>query len=280
MRRDATGESSAPSLSIGQEGVKLSAQAKLHELTDRYYTAYYRDTLGIPNWGALVALRCEEERQERTRLARLERILEPRMLRGRVLNVGCGTGGFNVAAAAAGAQVVGVDADAAALAICALRRDAGRGFAQAAAEELPFASGVFDLVHCFSVIEHVASVSGTIREMVRVTRPGGAIYVHTPNAWSFYEGHYKLFWAPFLPQPLGRLYLRLRGRPDAYLATIRRLTCRAIMRAFAAAGVTALTFYDDAQPREMLGRLRLLTGAYYRLSRVAPYIEVVARKPR
>ena len=254
--------------------------AELRESTDRYYTAYYRDTLGIPDWSVLVRLRREEDVQERGRLARLEALLGSGALRGRrVLNVGCGTGGFNVAAATAGAWVVGVDADADAIGICALRDNAGVGFARAAAERLPFADGAFDLVHCFSVIEHVASVPATICEMVRVARRGGAIYVHTPNAWSFYEGHYKLFWTPFLPKALGRIYLRLRGRPVAYLATLRRLTRGAIVRSFAAAGVTDLTFYDDDRPRETLGRLRVLTGTYYRLSGVAPYLELVARKP-
>jgi len=257
----------------------VSEAAELRESTDRYYTAYYRDTLGIPDWSALVELRRKEEIQERGRLARLEALLGAAALRGRVLNVGCGTGGFNVAAAAAGAHVVGVDADADAIAICALRGRAGAGFARAAAEALPFADGAFDLVHCFSVIEHVDSVAATIREMVRVTRRGGAIYVHTPNAWSFYEGHYKLFWAPFLPKMLGRVYLRLRRRPVEYLATLRRLTRGTIVKSFAAAGVRDLTFYADDRPRETLGRLRLLTGAYYRLSGVAPYLELVARKP-
>ena len=66
-----------------------------------------------------------------------------------------------------------------------------------------------------------------------MTRSGGAVYVHTPSAWSLYEGHYKLFWLPFLPRPLGRLYLRARGRPTGYLATLRRLTAArlALMRA-------------------------------------------------
>src|SRR5262249_25239956 len=176
--------------------------AELRESTDRYYTAYYRDTLGIPDWSALVRLRREEDVQERGRLARLEGLLGSGALRGRrVVNVGCGTGGFNVAAATAGARVVGVDADADAIGICALRDDAGVGFARAAAEALPFADGAFDLVHCFSVIEHVASVPATIREMVRVTRRGGGIYLHTPQPWALYGGHQQLFWAPFMPRP-------------------------------------------------------------------------------
>ena len=67
---------------------------------------------------------------------------------------------------------VGVDADAEAIAICALKREkAGGAFVRAAAERLPFRDGAFDVVYCFSAIEHVESVEATVAEMVRVTRP-------------------------------------------------------------------------------------------------------------
>jgi 2-polyprenyl-3-methyl-5-hydroxy-6-metoxy-1,4-benzoquinol methylase len=253
-------------------------------LTDRlrqYYTRYYHEVLGIPDWTTLVTLREDEARQERGRLDRLRHLVGDASLSGRVLNVGCGTGGFNVVAAERGAWVVGADEDTDAIAICALRQRANGGrYAQAAAERLPFRDAVFDLVHCFSVIEHVASVEASIREMVRVTRPGGAIYVHTPNAWSLYEGHYKLFWMPFLPAALGRLYLRLRGRPTAYLASLRRLTPGRLRRAFAAAGVTALTMHrETSRPRESAGPLRALAAIYYRVTGMPAFIEMVARKP-
>lgn len=259
----------------------MSRAVELRSRLRLYYTTYYRDVLGIPDWSVLVALREEEERQERSRLERLRRVLGgDAALRGRILNVGCGTGGFNVVAEEAGAWPVGVDADAEAIAICALKREKGAGrFVRAAAEQLPFPDRAFDIVYCFSAIEHVESVEGTVAEMVRVVRPGGLIYVHTPNAWSWYEGHYKVLWAPFLPEPLGRLYLRLRGRPSGYLATLRRLTPSSIRRAFARAGVRDLRFHDDAPPRESVGPLRVPISLYYRLSGVSPFIELVARKP-
>ena len=257
----------------------MSRAVELRDRLRRYYTTYYRDVLGIPDWSVLVGLREEEERQERGRLDRLRRLLGGEV-RGRILNVGCGTGGFNLVAAEAGARAVGVDADAEAIGICALKREKGGGtFVRAAAERLPFPGDTFDVVYCFSAIEHVESVEESVAEMVRVTRRGGLIYVHTPNAWSWYEGHYKLLWAPFLPAALGRLYLRARGRPSGYLATLRRLTPRAMRRAFACAGVVDLRFHDDAAPRESLGPLRVPIGLYYRLSGVSPFIEVVARKP-
>ena len=260
----------------------MTDAAGLSDRLRRYYTGYYRDALGIPDWTALVRLREDEAAQERGRLERLRALVGDRALSGRVLNVGCGTGGFNVVAAERGARVIGADADAEAIAICALRRRQGGGaYVRAEAERLPFRAGTFDLVYCFSVIEHVASVEASVAEMARVTRwGGGCIYVHTPNAWSLYEGHYKLFWIPFLPTALGRLYLRLRHRPTGYLASLRRLTPGRLRRAFAAAGVTALTLHGEgSRPRESTGPLRALAAIYYRLTGMPAFIELVARKP-
>jgi SAM-dependent methyltransferase len=261
----------------------VSLDATLRERIREYYTGYYRDTLGIAGWSTLVALREDEETGETPQFARLRDLLSPHEVSGPLLNVGCGTGGFDVVAASAGMPVVGVDADAAAMGICALKRrklGVGSGaFVRSLAEALPFRDGVFGVVYCFSAIEHVQSVARTVSEIVRVTRPGGFIYLHTPNAWSWYEGHYKLFWAPFLPELAGRLYLRLRGRPTAYLRTLRRLTPSQLAREFRRHGVGELRFFDDEKPRESMGRAWMVLKHYYRASGVAPFIELVARKP-
>lgn len=260
----------------------MSRAVELRDRVRRYYTSYYRDVLGIPDWAVLVGLREDEERQERGRLDRLRRLLGGDV-RGRLLNVGCGTGGFNLVVEEAGARPVGVDADAEAIAICALKRRqlGGRSgaFVRSLAEALPFRDGAFGVVYCFSAIEHVESVARTLSEIVRVTRPGGFIYLHTPNAWSWYEGHYKLLWAPFLPEPAGRLYLRLRGRPTEYLRTLRRLTPSQLTRELRRHGVTDLRFFDDERPRESKGRAWRVLKHYYRVTGVAPFIELVARKP-
>jgi 2-polyprenyl-3-methyl-5-hydroxy-6-metoxy-1,4-benzoquinol methylase len=258
----------------------------IHDRVREYYTAYYRDTLAIDEWRTLVELRLQEERGERGRVARLQALVGSELLRGRVLNVGCGTGGFDVAAAETGARVVGIDEGERALMICALKArnldPAGRrgvAYVRAASEQLPFRDGAFDLVHCFSTIEHVRSVEETIREMVRVVRPGGAVYVNTPNAWSWWEGHYKVFWVPFLPRLAGKAYLRwVHRRPTRYLDTLRRLTPRRLAHALAAAGAGSLEFHDDAKPRELRGPLAAPLRLYYRLTGVTPFIEVVAWK--
>ena len=147
------------------------------------------------------------------------------------------------------------------------RAAAGSAYVRAEAERLPFRDGTFDVVYCFSVIEHVASVEATVAEMVRVTRRGGVIYVHTPNAWSWCEGHYKVFWAPFLPAAAGTR-LSDAARPphrlsrDAATAD-RRRDCAARSPGPARASAT---LHDDTPARESVGPLRALTGAYYRVT--------------
>ena len=45
-----------------------------------------------------------------------------------------------------------------------------------------FASGSFDYVVCFQVIEHIKDDTEFVREVARVLRPGGKFIVSTPNA--------------------------------------------------------------------------------------------------
>ncbi len=181
-----------------------------------------------------------------------------------------------VAALNAGADAWGVDASWEAVTIAALRAP-GRVL-RAAAEELPVPTGTFDLVYCYSTLEHVADASRAVREMVRVLRPGGVLYLHTPNRWACFEGHYKLFWLPGLPRPLAALYLAVRGRRTGFLRTLRPLTlaeCRVLVEA---AGARVTRVLDDTMNRPVGGRFWPLVRAYYRLFGVRPYVELVATR--
>ncbi len=242
-----------------------------------YYTQYYRDTLGIPGWRDLVAVRLADQAYEGQRLARLEQAMD-RPVRGlRLLNVGCGTGGFNVMAERAGATTCGVDADPEAVAIAAARVR-GRRLLCALAESLPFADQSFDIIYCFSTLEHVQDPRQAVHEMVRVLRPGGVLYLHAPNRWACFEGHYKVFWVPGLPLWLGRVYLTLRGRPTAFLQTLRPLTlgqCRMLLEN---AGAQVARTLDGDANRPVGGRLWPLVRLYYRVFGVRPYVELVAAR--
>ena len=98
----------------------------------------------------------------------------------RLLDVGCGPGTITVDLATRVASVTGVDASEVALE--AARRHAAENgvtceFTQADAEALPFADASFDVVHAHQVLQHLMDPVAALREMKRVTRPGGLVAV-------------------------------------------------------------------------------------------------------
>lgn len=80
----------------------------------------------------------------------------------------------------------------------------------------PFPDESFDFVVSFEVMEHVTSIERIFDECIRVLKPGGIMHHICPNYHSFYEGHYKIIWMPFLNKTLGRLYLKILRRYSQY----------------------------------------------------------------
>jgi SAM-dependent methyltransferase len=76
----------------------------------------------------------------------------------------------------------------------------------------PVPDNSFDFVVSFQVLEHVKSIEHIFKECIRILKPGGIMYHVCPNYHSFYEGHYKIIWFPFLNKTLGRYYLKQIGR--------------------------------------------------------------------
>jgi SAM-dependent methyltransferase len=103
----------------------------------------------------------------------------------RILDLGCGPGSLQ--AQLAGLNVIGVDVDPAGL----VQNRALPG-ACAESHRLPFASRSFDLVICHHSMEHFSDASGAIREIRRVLKPDGRLFVSVPDGGSFSDGLYRL----------------------------------------------------------------------------------------
>lgn len=95
----------------------------------------------------------------------------------RVLDLGCGTGGFLVELGRLG-PATGVDFAPRALELC--RSRGLRRLARADGQRLPFADASFDLVTALDVIEHLDDDRAALREIVRVLRPGGFAVLNVP----------------------------------------------------------------------------------------------------
>jgi ubiquinone/menaquinone biosynthesis C-methylase UbiE len=99
--------------------------------------------------------------------------------RQRILDVGCGTGGFAVAIAEeTGAQVVGCDRSASFLAF-ASERSTQVEWVQGDAESLPFADSSFDRVLMSLLLHQLEEPARAIAEAFRVLSRPGALLVRT-----------------------------------------------------------------------------------------------------
>jgi SAM-dependent methyltransferase len=132
-------------------------------------------------------------------------------LTGRVVaDVGGGPGYFAREFRAAGARAVCLDTDRGELA------GLGRpepGSAIGSALRLPLASGSVDVCFSANVLEHVGDWRAMLAEMVRVTRPGGIVFVAFTNWLSPWGGHETSPWHYLGGERAARRYQRRRGRP-------------------------------------------------------------------
>lgn len=115
----------------------------------------------------------------------------------RILDLGCGMGGFLEELSRIGDHVYPSDIDLTSLGQC---RE--RGFPDgviASGYQLPYADESFDLVCLFDAIEHVEDDERAMREVQRVLRPGGHVLVSVPAYQFLYAnndrvaGHYRRY---------------------------------------------------------------------------------------
>lgn len=119
-----------------------------------------------------------------------------------VLDVGGGPGYFSAAFASAGARYLGVDPDVGEL---SARGAPAPGMIRASGTRLPVRTGAVDVCYSSNVLEHVAEPEVMLAEMVRVTRPGGTVFVSFTPWLSPWGGHETSPW-----HYLGGAYARRR----------------------------------------------------------------------
>jgi SAM-dependent methyltransferase len=149
----------------------VPSPAALQALYDGEYYRGAHGSVGFRDYGSLARAR---RRMFDRHLERIERMTP----RGRLLDVGCATGDFLLAARDRGWQVSGVDpspaadqARAAGLAIC------GRTVRDA---DLP--PGSLDVITFWDVLEHLPDPLGELRRAAELLKQGGLVAATVPDA--------------------------------------------------------------------------------------------------
>jgi ubiquinone/menaquinone biosynthesis C-methylase UbiE len=134
-------------------GPRSHWQARLHHLVERVLSVYWA--------------------------ARAPELLSPPPAADRLLEVGCGAGTWTGTLSRHAAFVAAIDIRRERVRLARSDAEARQrdniGFVVASGEQLPFCADAFDRVISVDVIEHIPDDRQTLREVGRVTRPGGEI---------------------------------------------------------------------------------------------------------
>ena len=111
--------------------------------------------------------------------------------KGKLLDIGAGTGDFLLTAKNDGWETIGVEPSDRAKNIA---KEKGISFVE---ETSTLESNSLDVITMWHVLEHVPNLEVQIEELKRLLKPTGTLIIAVPNYKSFDAGHYETFWAAY-----------------------------------------------------------------------------------
>jgi 2-polyprenyl-3-methyl-5-hydroxy-6-metoxy-1,4-benzoquinol methylase len=111
--------------------------------------------------------------------------------KGRILDIGAGTGDFLSVAKNDGWETVGVEPSEKAKSIA---KSKGVSFVEKTSE---LENHSFDVISMWHVLEHVPDLDNQLKELKRLLKPNGSLIIAVPNFKSFDAKHYGHFWAAY-----------------------------------------------------------------------------------
>jgi SAM-dependent methyltransferase len=163
-------------------------------LRNGYLNARYkfdlRPALSLGRWaiGFFPSLRSQNDREARLPLPHRE---------ARLLDVGCGNGAFVKDAIAWGWNAEGLDPDPDVAAAASPRL--GARITTGTLSDMCYPNGCFSAVTMDHTIEHLHDPVSALREVFRILRPGGSVWVATPNINSLGHRLFKSDWRGLEP---------------------------------------------------------------------------------
>lgn len=110
---------------------------------------------------------------------------------GRVLDVGCGSGNLLLPLKQRGSEVYGVETNPKLAKAC---NELGLNVFCGTLEEANHSNGFFDTVILSQVVEHFPSPKNSLKEIRRILKPGGRLYIYCPNVGSYLSKLFGKYW--------------------------------------------------------------------------------------
>jgi SAM-dependent methyltransferase len=111
--------------------------------------------------------------------------------KGRVLDVGCGTGGLLEELRQAGCDVCGIELNPDSVKTCL---DKGLNVQSGTLLNTDFPDNTFDTVLLWHALEHLISARKSLETIMRILKPGGRVFIYSPNAESYIARYFRENW--------------------------------------------------------------------------------------
>ena len=146
-------------------------------------------------------------------------IVVPDLKERHILDLGSGRGGVLVEATKEGFSIEGLEYSARYIELAEAKAKE-RGVVikqrQGKGEALPYDNQSFGFVNMAEVIEHVEEPEAVMKEVYRVLKPGGSVYLSVPSRYGAFDPHFKIYGVNWVPRAWSDRFISIFGKHKEY----------------------------------------------------------------
>lgn len=250
---------------------KNKLKTKIDKKIYDYYLSYYKDAQGHKDYEKRIQARLVEDDAFKSSIDRFKEVIpffyeKPEGMS--VLIDGAGTGQEMVNFHKMGYETHAIEPFDPAIEILNLKAEyygiPKNRVRKAYAENLPYNDNVFDLVWCWTVLEHVKDYSKSIKEIIRVLKPGGWAFLVMPDYRQIYEPHYRIYFPMFLPRIFFKIYLQIIGRPSKFFQEdVNDINSLKVLNILQSENVISMQLHNNWSEEWLNHRTKGMSAIYY-----------------